>query len=251
MPRALAESQWATTALARQTDRQWSRALNAAAGEAQRQITLHQRYQRGSLRVTRDAVRVDFSRTGVRVNNNVGRQLGPSEMHLQVHLADAMLRFLEMVRGLGATEMWTAGFLREPISPDDTHPMGRACDITGFRFGDALLHLRNGGRDPAGYPEGVEPRFSDWYNHRARLGGQTYSEILHALTARMATYFSRIVGPGHDSAHAAHWHVELGAGEPRGTRILAIQDAPPEAEAEGEASDGPVAGPAEASGDGA
>lgn len=248
LPRALAESQWATTALARQTDRQWSRALNSAAGEAQRQITLHQRYQRGSLRVTRDAVRVDFSRTGVRVNNNVGRQLGPSEMHLQVQFADAMLRFLEMVRGLGATEMWTAGFLREPISPDDTHPMGRACDITGFRFGDQLLHLRNGGRDPAGYPEGVEPRFSDWYNHRARLGGQTYSEILHALTARMATYFSRIVGPGHDSAHAAHWHVELGAGDPRGTRILALQDAPPEAAAgdEGEAADGP----AEVSGEG-
>ncbi|HVK78952.1 MAG TPA: DUF4157 domain-containing protein [Kofleriaceae bacterium] len=237
LPRDLTESQWSTPSRARETARLWGRSLRTAAADCQRQITLHERYQRGSLRRTRDAVRVDFSRTGVRVTNNHGRQLGADEMHLEVVFADAMLRFLEMVRGLGATEMWTAGFLREPISPDDTHPRGQACDITGFKFGDVMIHLRNGRRDPAGYPAGGERTCSDWYNHADKINGQSYSQILHALTARMATYFSRIVGPGHDAAHAGHWHVELTDGTPRTPRIHAIQDAPPEAAAESEAAE--------------
>lgn len=222
LPRDLSETQWSTPERARATARRWRNALRGAAALVQRSIALHERYQGESIRRNPNAVRCDLSRTGVRVTNNGGRQLGPDEMHLDIAFAEAMLRFLEMLRGLGATEMRTAGFLRDPISPDDTHPWGRACDITGFRFGAIEIMLRNGRRDPAGYAAGTT-RFSDWFNHEQRVDGQTYAQILQAITARMATYFNGITGPGHDAAHDNHWHVQL-TGRDSGSPIHAIQD---------------------------
>lgn len=142
-----------------------------------------------------------------------GTPVPASEMTLDPQFAEAMVRFLSEMAGHGLTHLWTAGFLRDVISPLDTHPQGKACDITAFQFGSHVLHLRNG-----------RPGESAWFNHTDTVDGtRTYEEVLHAITARMPSFFSRIVGPGNDRGHMGHWHVEL-TGANEATPIHAIRD---------------------------
>jgi hypothetical protein len=239
VPRDLLDSRrWSSPAIARGTANRLHRALVAAIRDVDRQIELHCKYQGSSLRTNDEAVRCDLSRSGVIVTNRSGRRLRPRETHLDILFAEAMLRFLEDLRGLGIVEMRTAGFLRDPISPRDTHPLGQACDITAFKAGDVLLSLGNG-RRAASYTGATRGEYSDWYNHEQQINGQTYAQILQAITARMAIYFSHVTGPGHDPAHDNHWHVELTA-ERRSHRsrvpLHVVQDHPPEATPDAEAA---------------
>jgi hypothetical protein len=160
-----------------------------------------------------NAVRVDLNRSGVSILWGSGTPVPSEQMTLDPQFAEAMVRFLSEMAGHGLTHMWTAGFLRDVISPYDTHPQGKACDITAFQFGSHVLHL-HGGR----------PGESAWFDHTSTVDGtRTYETVLHAITARMPSFFSRIVGPGNDSGHMGHWHVEL-TGANEATPIHAIRD---------------------------
>lgn len=207
----------------------WRNGLRQALTVLDTEIRRNQGYDRPAMAVeNRMAVLVDLHRSGITVTNNNGRPLRTDEMHLDPIFADAMVRFLEELGGLGVTEMWTAGFLREAISSADTHPRGQACDITGFQVGGQLLHLRSGRpQAPPGEEgdENYEDRrrgHSDWFDHTGMVGGMTHERVLHAITNIMRTYFSRIVGPGHNQEHQGHWHIELTQGTSRGPQVLAV-----------------------------
>jgi hypothetical protein len=178
------------------------------------------------------AVKVDLHRTGITVTRNPGTPLPPKEIHLDPVFADAMVRFLHELHSLGVTEMRTCGFLRDPMSPADTHPQGRACDITGFQFSDQLLHLRSGYPMRPPQPDD-SPKYvaeynnifkghSDWFDHTGKIGDMSHERILHAITNIMRKYFSKIIGPGSNGLHMGHWHVELTEGTNRGVQVNAI-----------------------------
>ncbi len=180
-----------------------------------------------------DAVEVDLHRTGVTITNNAGNPLTTTRMRLDPVFADAFLRFLRQLQGLGVTEIRTAGFLRSPISPADTHPRGQACDITGFQIGDQLLHLRSGRPmdPPAEGDAAAQARYddvrrghSDWFDHTGQIGGMTHEEVMHAITNMMRSHFSTIVGPGNDASHMGHWHVELTSSGRTGPQVRAQMD---------------------------
>jgi hypothetical protein len=218
-----------------QTAREWRRALNRALGEIPAR-TAHYRtmatrdprtdFLRGSSS-TVPTVDVDLHATGVEVTRAHGGRLSQAEMRIDAQFADALVRFLEDIRGLGVTTMRTNGLLRDPLSFEDTHPRGLAADICGFIIDGQEIHLRNGRENPDGYAGGAGA-FSDWYNRAGAIRGQTPSAILHAITARMAQYFSMIVGPGHNAAHDNHWHVQLTTGSVTGgadrADVMVIQD---------------------------
>ena len=179
------------------------------------------------------AVEVDLHRTGVTITNNAGNPLPTSRMRLDPQFADAFVRFVRALQGLGVSEIRTAGFLRAPISPADTHPRGQACDITGFQIGDQLLHLRSGrpmDPPPAGNPsaqaqyDSLGAGHSDWFDHTGTVGGMTHEEVMHAVTNMMRSYFSTIVGPGNDPRHMGHWHVELTGSGRTGPQVRAQMD---------------------------
>ncbi|MFO7696503.1 MAG: hypothetical protein R6X16_05035 [Anaerolineae bacterium] len=208
---------------------QWRNRLRDAIAAVDVEIRRHQGYNRERMVVENAvAVQVDLHRTGITITNNNGRPLRAEEMHLDPVFADAMVRFLQELAALGVTELWTAGFLRNAISSADTHPRGQACDMTGFKIGDQLLHLRSG--RPQAPPGGAGDEnydslrrgHSDWYDHAGTVGGMSHERVLHAITNIMRTYFSRIVGPGHNAEHQGHWHVELTQSTARGPQVLAV-----------------------------
>ncbi len=207
----------------------WRNRLRSAIAATDSEIRRHQGYDRPSMIVENQlAVQVDLHRSGITVTNNNGRPLRTEEMHLDPVFAAAMIRFLEQLAGLGVTEMWTAGFLRQAISAADTHPRGQACDITGFMIAGQLVHLRSG--RPQAPPaeersedyESLRRGHSDWYDHTGTVGGMSHERVLHAITNIMRTYFSRIVGPGHNAEHQGHWHVELTQSTSRGPQVRAV-----------------------------
>lgn len=212
--------------------RRWSRALRGEIQRLRREQTNQTRYRSGGPAGNPAALEVDLNRSGVTVLNNRGGSLSTSQMRLDPQFADAMVRFLSMLSGLGCSALWTAGFLRQPISPMDTHPQGKACDITGFQFGDTLLHLRSGRPvdPPAAGDTAAETAYdavrgghSDWFDHHGRFpDGRTHEEVMHAITARMRSYFSRIIGPGANARHMNHWHVELTGRAGSGPQVQAI-----------------------------
>jgi hypothetical protein len=137
-------------------------------------------------------------------------------MHIDPVFALRMTHFLQWLAGQGVTRMWTSGFLRNAMSPQDTHPMGLACDITGFTFSDGtILHLRSGlpNRGGGGARDEAPPRgHSDWFDHDDRMGDRTHAQIMMGIGFRLTAYFDRIVGPGHNPEHMNHFHVELSTG---------------------------------------
>jgi hypothetical protein len=156
-------------------------------------------------------------------------------MHLDPEFALRMTHFLGWLAGQGVTRMWTSGFLRNAMSPQDTHPMGLACDITGFTFGDGtILHLRSGVTSRAGY-ETEQPRppagGSAWFDHHNRMGnrpdGRTYADAIMGIAWQMTAHFDRIVGPGHNPEHMNHFHVEKSPGGAAGNRphLMAMSSA--------------------------
>jgi hypothetical protein len=181
-------------------------------------------YEGGIVNVNRDAVYVDLHRSGVEVTNNAGNALTPAEtsthhegdsdgdlsMHLDPVFALNMLHFLQAMAAQGVTRMWTAGFLRSAMSPADTHPMGMACDITGFTFSDGtIIHLRSGYPARAGTDRtDIHSGESDWFDYTDHMGSRTHADVIMGIARVMPTYFDRIIGPGANSAHMGHFHVE-------------------------------------------
>ncbi|MBZ0236843.1 MAG: hypothetical protein K8M05_31230, partial [Deltaproteobacteria bacterium] len=181
-------------------------------------------YEGGIVNVNRDAVYVDLHQSGVEVTNNAGNALTPGEtstrregdsdgdlsMHLDPVFARNMLRFLQAMAGQGVTRMWTAGFLRSAMSPADTHPMGMACDITGFTFSDGtIIHLRSGYPARAGHDrDDIRSGESDWFDYADHMGSRTHAEVMMGIARAMTSYFDRIIGPGANAAHMGHFHVE-------------------------------------------
>ncbi|MBK7074990.1 MAG: DUF4157 domain-containing protein [Myxococcales bacterium] len=214
-------------------------------------------YDHGIVNSNPDALYVDLHRTGVEVTNNHGNALTPDEtatrragdsdgdnsIHLDPEFALAMVQFLTTLAGMGATRMWTSGFLRGAMSYADTHPMGMACDITGFTFSDGtIIHLRSGyprrggtdaatddaARAPVDAPEpdasDTSRGHSDWFDYDHHFAGRTHAAVMMGIAAMMPSYFHRIIGPGHNAQHMAHFHVELSpSGAPRdGLRLHAV-----------------------------
>jgi hypothetical protein len=214
----------------------WQRWLQARLGElgtGQRgEISRNRGYSTHDLARSGNerAVEVDLHRTGVTICNNRGNPLRTSGMRLDPQFAEAMVRFIRRIQSLGVSELWTAGFLRSPISPADTHPRGQACDITGFMIGGELIHLRSGRpMDPpaegdtaalARYND-VRSGHSDWFDHTGQINGTTHERIMHAITNIMRSHFSAIVGPGNDAQHNGHWHVELSSTGRTGPQVRA------------------------------
>ncbi len=205
----------------------WRSALGQALGTADREHGLTGGYAERIVNYNPDAVYVDLNRTGVEVTNNHGNLLPASDMHLDPVFALRMTNFLNWLAGQGVTRMWTSGFLRSAMSPQDTHPMGMACDITGFTFSDGtIIHLRSGlpNRGGGGARDEAPPRgHSDWFDHEDRMGERTHAQIMMGIAYRMTAYFDRIVGPGHNPEHMNHFHVELspGGGRRDGLRLMA------------------------------
>jgi hypothetical protein len=207
--------------------------LRQALRAIEREIRRNRDYDRPSIRIENPrAVVVDLHRSGITITNNFGRPLRMEEMHLDPVFADAMVRFLDEMRRIGVTEMRTAGFLRNPMSPADTHARGQACDITGFQFSEQLLHLRSGRpMRPPGPGDSPDYRaryndtrrgHSDWFDHTGRIGSMSHERVFHAINGMMRRFFSRIVGPGNDPAHMGHWHVDLTESRSRGPQVRAI-----------------------------
>lgn len=188
-----------------------------------------------------NAVIVDLNRTGVDVCWNTGSNVPLTEMHLDPVFALAMVRFLQAIKALGVRRIYTSGFLRNAMSPADTHPYGQACDITGFVVGTELIHLRSGGpvepppgrdatsEDPAerwdlqsGEYNDLRSGHSDWFDERQTTASRTHREIMTGIAALMPAYFARIIGPGHNAAHMGHFHVELYGNEQSGPALRAL-----------------------------
>ena len=228
----------------RQQVQSWNTVFNGLLATSRRGHTSLEEAERATLaygeginNVNHDAVFVDLHRTGVELTNNYGNALSPDEtrsgaesssmsMHLDPVFALNMSRFLEGLARRGVTRMWTSGFLRSAMSPADTHPKGMACDITGFTFSDGhVIHLRSGQPTDG---EGALPEApagpSAWFDTHHTMNGQTYAHVIMGLSALMPTYFDRIIGPGANAQHMAHWHVETSPnGAPRdGLRLHAV-----------------------------
>lgn len=259
--------------------RSWGRVLGGLLGSA-RNISIEsaenvtEQYGHSIVNVNHSAVYVDLHRSGVEVTNNQGNALvpirsrapsaensdGTNVIHLDPPFALAMVHFLEAIAGLGVTRMWTSGFLRDAMSPADTHPMGMACDITGFTFSDGtVIHLRSGyprrarqarqargegrrtaeaaapqavpGGDDAPSDSQVEPDaldtgsgHSDWFDFEHTFAGRPHAHVMMGIAAMLPSYFHRIIGPGHNEKHMGHFHVELSPGGPRsdGLRLHAV-----------------------------
>jgi hypothetical protein len=198
---------------------EWSRALRAAHGETQEQHGRSAQYRTAANPVTRGAVIVDLHRTGVEICWNPGGTLPVAEMHLNPAFAERMVSFLTEIRSLGVARLFTAGFLRAPMSPADSHPFGRAVDITGFGLTDGReIRLRSGYPLPGSTPADVREHYarghSDWFEGGPEVGaGGAPSlgarEIMLALAVRLPGHFSTIVGPGHNAEHMNHFHCEI------------------------------------------
>ena len=226
--------------------RSWDHVFNDLLARSRRGHTSIEEAERATLsygeginNVNPDAVFVDLHRTGVELTNNHGNTLSPDEtrsgaesssmsMHLDPVFALNMSRFLEGLARRGVTRMWTSGFLRSAMSPADTHPKGMACDITGFTFSSGdVIHLRSG-QPTRDHGDGTLPDApagpSAWFDTHHTMNGQTYAHVIMGLTALMPTYFDRIIGPGANAEHMAHWHVENSPnGPPRdGLRLHAV-----------------------------
>ncbi len=231
--------------------RAWLAALRTALGTTTREIAITQSYAEHIVNTNPDAVMVDLNLTGIEITNNNGNALPRSDMHLDPVFALQMARFLGWLSGQGVVRMWTSGFLRNAMSAQDTHPMGMACDVTGFTFAEnnTVIHLRSGlparvraeplptspaplhRRDDADSSQrdttehaGGDDGHSDWFDHSSMLNGRSHAHILMGIAAQMTHYFDRIVGPGHNPEHMNHFHVETSPGGARadGLRLLAM-----------------------------
>ena len=208
----------------------WRSALRTVLGTTSTEIGLTPAYGETIVNHNPDAVFVDLNRAGVELTNNHGNLLPQSDMHLDPEFALRMTSFLQWLAGMGVTRMWTSGFLRNAMSPQDTHPMGLACDITGFKIGEHVLHLRSGVTSRDGY-EAAQPSppagGSAWFDHHNRIGDRTYAQIMMGIAWQMTAHFDRIVGPGHNPEHMNHFHVEKSPGGAAGNRphLMAMSSA--------------------------
>lgn len=105
--------------------------------------------------------------------------------------------------------------MREPESPDDTHPQGLEVDICGFMIHGHRLELSHDDAESA------------WFNTTDTIPelGQTYREVLVDLANRMASHFGQILGPGFNAMHMNHFHVQLRAAR-RGDETLRAPGTP-------------------------
>ncbi|MCK6572724.1 DUF4157 domain-containing protein [Myxococcota bacterium] len=224
------------TSRLRALGRQWLAAMRAAVNDIRLTERRQAGYTRAAPRVNPDAVFVDLNLTGVDVLWGTGSPVPRDQMHLDPVFAAAMVQFLRGLRGLGVTRLYTAGFLRTAMSSLDAHPTGHAVDLTGFEFGGALLHLRSGlpaaedrgeayeGRVAPAGREDLHRGPSDYYNTRDRLGERTHREIMLGIVSLMRGVFTRVVGPGHDAQHNAHFHCERTGAAAARTEIHVLED---------------------------
>jgi hypothetical protein len=227
--------------------RQWLGAMRQAVNDLRLTERRQAGYTRSAPRSNPDAVFVDLNLTGVDVLWGNGTPVPPTQMHLDPVFAAAMVQFLRGLRGLGVTRLHTAGFIRTAMSSLDAHPTGHAVDITGFEFGGACLHLRSGlpaaedrgeayeGRVAPGGREDLRRGPSDYYNTRDRLGERTHRDVMLGIVSLMRGVFTRVVGPGHDAQHNAHFHCERTGAAAARTEIHVLED-PLHAEAAAEAA---------------
>lgn len=166
---------------------------------------------------------------------------------IDIFFAVALTRFLKFIkRELHVVEVYSDGFIRNPLGLDDPHPFGRSCDITGFGINSIpfpvagatttprpyVLHLRRG------YPRtnlrgGEHTRNtnlqdyssgpSDWFNiapineiaYREELNsGVVVPPLARSLYLRsiinvMPRFFGFVKGPGSDNNHMDHFHIDL------------------------------------------
>ena len=228
--------------------RAWQSALQTALRTSTRELAITESYEERIVNTNPDAVMVDLNLLGVEITNNNGNALPRSDMHLDPVFALQMARFVSWLSSQGVIRMWTSGFLRNAMSAQDTHPMGMACDVTGFTFAEqhTVIHLRSGlpartSPAPADHaapthaaptPElsapnenaGGDDGHSDWFDHTSMLNGRSHAHIMMGIAAQMTNYFDRIIGPGHNPEHMNHFHVETSPGGPRadGLRLFAM-----------------------------
>lgn len=162
-----------------------------------------------------NAIEVNLNHSGVNVRQKNGRQQDTSEWRLDPAFALAMANYLEEIRGMGVTDLYNQGFLREPESPDDTHPQGLAVDICGFMIHGHRLELSHDDAESA------------WFNTTDTIPqlGQTYREVMVELANRMGRHFGQILGPGFNAMHMNHFHVQLRAAR-RGDETLRAPGTP-------------------------
>ena len=197
----------------------WRNSLSRNIQQINTEIARNQTYARPISR-TFHYTQVDLNRSGVEVLWGNGNPVPASEMRLDPVFAVAMFNFLEYLHGIGVTQLWTAGFSRSGghfMSIHDTHSLGQSCDITGFKFGDGptshenLIHLRSGYPLPEDHPNYAHYQrgHSDWFDHHTTIGTRTHRQIILGIAESMPRFFGRIVSPGHNPEHMAHFHVEL------------------------------------------
>jgi hypothetical protein len=166
---------------------------------------------------------------------------------IDIMFALAITRFLKHIKtALHVVEVYSEGFIRNPIHLNDPHPFGRSWDVTGFgldptAFGSTggshtplpfVLHLRGGypvtnlrGGQHANTTDLLNYRRgpSDWFNI-ALVHQREYREELHSgiilsplcrsqylrrIIAVMPMFFGFVKGPGSDIQHMDHFHVDL------------------------------------------
>ncbi|MCA9527925.1 MAG: hypothetical protein KC549_16675, partial [Myxococcales bacterium] len=206
--------------------------LAAEARRLEPEIRRNANYQGSIHMVNPHGVVVDLHRSGVDVCWGEGTPMEIEHFNLDPVFATAMFRYLETLRGMGVTKLWTSGFLRPhgtAISVLDAHPLGMACDITGFQFGsdpDGLIHLRGGFPMEPGNSryDHWQRGHSDWYDERGTFNGRTHREIMLGMAEILPHYFGRIIGPGHNETHMNHFHVELFGNRRAGPALRAISE---------------------------
>lgn len=157
-------------------------------------------------------IEVDLTASGVQIKNASGRVMGTNQTRLDPVFAQAMMGFLRMLASdFSVRALRTAAFNRPPISADDPHPLGQACDIVGFetRDGEEIL-LRSGNRvlhDEANFDQ----EHSDWFDNHQTIRGtrRTHMRFMRDIADRMPQFFGSITGPGANELHMNHFHVQL------------------------------------------
>ncbi len=198
----------------RSRDRSLTYEINATRRELEEARGLQQETPPASLG-NPNAVEVNLNHSGVNVRQKNGRQQDTSEWRLDPAFALAMADYLEEIRSLGVTDLYNQGFLREPESPDDTHPQGLAVDICGFMVHGHRLELSHDDAESA------------WFNTSDTVPqlGKTYREVMVDLANRMTRHFGQILGPGFNAMHMNHFHVQLHAAR-RGDETLRAPGTP-------------------------
>lgn len=184
------------------------------------------------------AVMINFGHRSLIPVSYAGRRPPGSDVRHPIDPVFALrvVRFLKALRRNAYTRVYSNGFQRHvnrngefqsPRHPMDfNHARGEAWDISGFEY-IGLRYLLRSGRSPIEYTGPSDPS----YNHITRGYSQFYVEsdnqlisgsgidpVFDEFLSIMMSVFGSIsiIGPGYNSKHDTHFHVQL---SPMRTRI--------------------------------